>query len=64
MPAKKSAIGTLIYHNRNLTMTRNWDKLSAGKQSIYLDKARILIDHGYVHGKSEEQLAKEIYEKE
>ena len=44
-------------------MTRDWYKLSSGQQSSYLERARFLIDRGYVYGKSEEQLAKEIYEK-
>jgi uncharacterized protein YuzB (UPF0349 family) len=45
-------------------MTRDWYKLSSGQQSSYLERAKFLFDGGYVYGKTEEQLAKEIYEKE
>jgi len=45
-------------------MKIEWHKLGSGQQSEYLTSlSRFLVERGYVSGKTEEQLAKEIYEK-
>jgi hypothetical protein len=44
-------------------MKKDWQKLSYDQQKTLKDKAAYLIDRGYVHGKTVEELAIEIYKK-
>lgn len=43
--------------------TRDWQKLTYDQQKVYKDKAAYLIERGYVHSKTVEVLAKEIFER-
>lgn len=43
-------------------MKKDWNKLTRQQQKEYEDKAAYLIDRGYAHDKTIEELAKEIYE--
>jgi hypothetical protein len=45
-------------------MIKQWHGLTQHQRKEYEDKAAYLIDRGYGHGKTVEELAKEIYKKE
>jgi len=40
-----------------------YDDLGYEEQKVYLQRAQYLIQYGYVEGKNEDELAKEIYSK-
>jgi hypothetical protein len=40
---------------------KQWNSLGVGEQSIYIKKARYLIDGGYASEQPEEKLAEQIY---
>jgi hypothetical protein len=42
-------------------MKIQWNSLGVGEQSIYIKKARYLIDGGYASEQPEEKLAEQIY---
>ena len=63
MPAKKSAIDISIYYLRKLAMKKQWHGLTQHQRKEYEDRAAYLLERGYVQGKTVEELAKEIYEK-
>jgi hypothetical protein len=44
-------------------MKKDWQKLTYEQQKVYKDKAEYLLERGYVHGKTVEKLAIEIYKK-
>lgn len=48
----------------NNTIKRKWEELSQQEEQKYLEKASYLVERKYVLGKTVEQLAKEIYQKE
>jgi len=44
-------------------MKKDWESLTQSEQQEYIQKAKFLIERGYVLDKTEEELAKQIYEK-
>jgi hypothetical protein len=42
----------------------SWDELTSGLQSSYRARAEFLIERGYKHDMTVEQLAEEIYNKD
>ncbi len=44
-------------------MKKDWQKLTYDQQKVFKDKAEFLLERGYVHGKTVEELAKEIHMK-
>lgn len=45
-------------------MKKDWHNLSQSQKREYEDKAVYFLDRGYVQGKTVEELAKEMYEKQ
>ena len=43
-------------------MKKDWQKLSYDQQKLYKDKASYLIERGYVHGNTVDDLAKQIHQ--
>jgi hypothetical protein len=47
---------------KEFIMKIEWQKLTYSEQTVYLDKAKYLLERGYIVDKTVVEVAKQIYE--